>query len=128
MRRHLLGIVAMVLLLAGTIGWLVERSTNTHAGMAAGVGMRAGLVLGALWMAYPQLVQVIRYAPKWILGLLGIAAMVLVFGRQSLVIVVPAVIILAGLQFASWIFKPLPKKKSSNPGPQPSTHRQNEKP
>lgn len=110
MHRHILGIVALLLLLSGILGLMLGFSVNSQAGMAAGVGIRAGLVLGALWMAYPQLMQLLKHAPKWIYGLGVLLAMVVVFGRNSLVFVVPALVILGGLQLVTWFLKPKPRK------------------
>ena len=111
MQRHLLGIVGLVLILAGIIGF----STISYSGMedAAGVSLRAGIVIGALWMAYPQLVQMAKRFPKWLYALLGMAASVVAFGPRSLVIVIPALVILAALQFGAWVLKPLPKKRAA---------------
>ena len=111
MHRNILGAIALVLLLSGGVGLLLGYSANSQTGMAAGVGLRAGLVLGALWMAYPQLISLVKSAPKWMLGVAAIVVLVLVVNRNGLMLVVPALLILGLLQLAVWIFKPMPRKK-----------------
>jgi hypothetical protein len=113
MRRHLLGIVALVLILAGIIGMIVGYSSVRPWGMedAAGVGLRTGLVLGALWIAYPQLVQLAKRFPKWLYAVIAMAASVVAFGPRSLIFIIPAILLLGALQVGAWLLKPLPKKK-----------------
>src|SRR5688572_19293427 len=109
MRRHLLGIVALVLITAGVVGLFTGSSSVRPSGFedAAGIGLRAGLVLGALWIAYPQLVQLAKRFPKWLYAVIAMAAAVVAFGPRSLMIVIPALLLLAVLQFGAWLLKPL---------------------
>ena len=111
MRRHLLGLIALALLLPGAIGLFWGFSTQSHAGMAAGVGVRAGLILGAWWMAFPQLQQLTKNVPFWLTGPVLIGALVVVIRPSSIALVAPAVLILVALQGVGWLFKPLPRQK-----------------
>jgi hypothetical protein len=79
---------------------------------AGDVGLRAGLVLGALWIAYPQLVQLAKRFPKWLYAILAMVTSVVMFGPRSLIIVAPALVILLLLQVGAWLLKPLPKKRT----------------
>jgi flagellar biogenesis protein FliO len=114
MRRHLLGIIALVLILAGVVNRFVDFGSTSHSGMedAGDVGLRAGLVLGALWIAYPQLVQLAKRFPKWLYAILAMVTSVVMFGPRSLIIVAPALVILLLLQVGAWLLKPLPKKRT----------------
>jgi len=67
MRRAALGLIAGFLLLIGVITWSSAPKTNDR-DLFVGTCIRAGLVLGALWWALPQLQTLLVRAPRWILG------------------------------------------------------------
>ena len=67
MRRTTLGILALLLLVVGVIAALRGPADGSAAGFAGGA-VRVGLVLGALWLAWPQLASLASRAPRWILG------------------------------------------------------------
>jgi hypothetical protein len=67
MRRAALGLIAGFLLLIGLITWTSAPKTNDR-DLFVGTCVRAGLVLGALWLALPQLQSLLVRAPRWILG------------------------------------------------------------
>ncbi len=55
------------------------------------VGVRSGLVLGAIWMALPN----IRRAPRWLLYGLGVLALVLVVRPRLLLYALPVAAVVA---------------------------------
>jgi hypothetical protein len=114
MKRSLLGIVALGLVLSGALGLYLGFSANSQEGMAAGVGLRAGLVLGALWMALPQLVQLLEPVPRWLIGTVAIGALIVVVQPKSFMFVAIAVAVLVGLQVTGWFLKPTAKKSKSH--------------
>src|SRR5690349_18960738 len=67
MNRNLLGIVAAVLLLLGGMTQFFGPGGNSASGFAGGC-IRVGLVLGALWLALPQILATIARMPGWLLG------------------------------------------------------------
>jgi hypothetical protein len=67
MNRNLLGIVAAILLLLGGITHFFGPGGNSASGFAGGC-IRVGLVLGALWLALPQILATIAHTPGWLLG------------------------------------------------------------
>lgn len=67
MRRHVLGIIALVLLVLGGIT-LVSGPGGSSAMGFAGSSIKAGLVLGALWLALPQIEATARRLPGRFLG------------------------------------------------------------
>jgi hypothetical protein len=67
MSRKLLGIIAAALLLVGCIAAVNGPGGSTASGFAGGC-IRVGLVLGALWLALPQIQSLLAHAPRWILG------------------------------------------------------------
>jgi hypothetical protein len=62
MNRNALGIAAALLLVAGLFIWWRGPGGENALGLAFGC-IRVGLVLGALWLAYPQLVGLVRGVP-----------------------------------------------------------------
>ena len=62
MNRKALGIAAALLLVAGAILWWRGPGGENALAFAFGC-IRVGLVLGALWLAYPQLVGLAKGVP-----------------------------------------------------------------
>ena len=67
MNRNLLGIVAGILLLLGGITHFFGPGGNSASGFAGGC-VRVGVVLGALWLALPQILATVASMPGWLLG------------------------------------------------------------
>ncbi len=65
MSRKALGIVAALLLVIGAIT-TVSGPGGTNANAFAGGCIRVGLVLGALWLALPQIQAAIKRLPGWV--------------------------------------------------------------
>jgi hypothetical protein len=55
------------------------------------IGIRAGLVLGALWLALPN----IRRAPRWLLSSAGVLAAVLIVRPRLILYALPVSVIVA---------------------------------
>lgn len=118
MNRTSLGFLALLLLAIGGITvWNGPADANAT-GFAGGC-IRVGIVLGALWLALPQLLQFLAKTPKWLLvaGLIG----VVVCAVKPLLLV--AVIPLLGLL---WFLGPKLRAKGNTPvvPPQPRQERQ----
>jgi hypothetical protein len=67
MRRSALGIVAAFLLLIGVVSAFGGPGGET-AQQFSGVCIKSGLVLGALWLALPQITATLARAPRWLLS------------------------------------------------------------
>lgn len=95
MNRMLLGIIALVLLVAG-VGMVVlaPRDANNTALSIAGGLIRMGLVLGALWLALPSITGMLSRTPKWVLTAAVIGIVVCVVRPQLLLLVVPLFLVL----------------------------------
>ena len=93
MNRLTLGIVAVALII---IGVLAQLQYPSEGAAFAGACIRVGLVLGALWLALPQISYVWKNTPRW---LLIVAAVALVFCVINPWYFVAAVPVLAGLWF-----------------------------
>lgn len=98
MNRKLLGLLAIGLLLLG--GGIVLRGDwgANSLGFAGGC-IRVGMVLGALWLAMPQIEAFFAKTPRWLLIASGIGLVVVVIKPMLLLIAIP---ILGAL----WFFSP----------------------
>jgi hypothetical protein len=109
-RRHILGVVALVLL-ASAIVLLVSSEGNVGK-MAGTICLRVGLTLGALWLALPQILAIkSKYPPRLLLAVLGGALVVLVYPK-SFAIVLVLVALIGAVEAFGWFLKPPPSKRS----------------
>jgi len=67
MSRKSLGIAAALLLTVGVFTWWRGPGGENALGLAFGC-IRVGLVLGALWLAFPQLVALFKSMPGSLVG------------------------------------------------------------
>ena len=117
MRRHALGIFAGLLVAVGVamliqVGWNESRWS-----MFASICLRAGLTLGTVWLAFPQVTDLARRVPPMLLVGLVLAVMAIIAYPRSFIVVLPVVGILLVLQFFRWLFTPLPNKQAKPSGP-----------
>ena len=127
MNRLALGIVAIVLVL---IGLMTQLQFPSEGAAFAGACIRIGLVLGALWLALPQISYVWKHTPRWLLIVAGVVLVVCILNPWYFVAAVP---ILAGLWFLGpkvtsiWKAKSgaaaEPKPSDAAESPQPRTKR-----
>lgn len=110
MRRHLLGLFAAGLLIAGFIGLTFGFSTHSIAGMSAGVGIRAGLILGALWLAYPQLAKMFAGIPMWMFITLAIGGAAVILRFRNIIFVGPILAAILAMHFLAKKFLPSRKR------------------
>ena len=99
MRRHILGIVALCLLITGAV--MLLRSFGEDAGaaaskdFAASMCLRIGWVLAAIWLAYPEL----KYIPPWMYTIVLAAVVIVVIQPKTIVFVIPALLLI-------WLLNP----------------------
>jgi hypothetical protein len=96
MQRHILGIVAIVVLAVGAVTYGGDDAA------VAGTCLRIGAVLALLWLAMPQL----RDVPVWILGAVGVALLVVLRWPKLLWAVVPLAVVL-------WLLRPRRARRAS---------------
>lgn len=78
--RIAIGIVALVLLAAAAVFWFQDNTT------AVGISARLGLIMAAVWLAYPVVTEV---GPRsWIFT--GVAVVVIVLRPRAAIVVLPA--------------------------------------
>jgi hypothetical protein len=88
MRRHILGILAVLFLLAGVVFGLYRYD------QFQGECWRTGSVLLMLWLAYPDLCRV----PVWVLLVLPVAVVVVLRRPRWLWALIPALLLVAFLK------------------------------
>ncbi|REJ66698.1 MAG: hypothetical protein DWQ31_13825 [Planctomycetota bacterium] len=93
MRRHALGVLALLFLAGGLLLVARPQLAGNSASFYAGVGIRVGAVLGVLWLAYPHL----DFLPQALLVALVAAGVVLATRRGLFpiaVVLIAAILIL----------------------------------
>jgi hypothetical protein len=98
MNRTSLGITAAALLIIGAIAVWRGPADGSAAGFAGGC-VRIGLVLGALWLAMPQIMAFLARTPRWLLTA-GVIGVVICAVRPMLLLLVIPVL------GALWFFGP----------------------
>ena len=116
-----MGICALVLLAIGAAAYRSFPGDPSAVGFAGGC-VRIGAVLGALWLAWPQIIGFLSRAPRWLLAASGIGIVVVVVKPILLVLVVPILGLLwfFGHKLATKADKPIvpqkrPRRRSSAP-------------
>jgi ABC-type transport system involved in cytochrome bd biosynthesis fused ATPase/permease subunit len=109
MNRWLLGLVALLLLIVAFATLVIGAGGSTTAGFGTGA-LRVGLVLGALWLALPQIHGFLSRAPRWLIVATVIAVVVALVSptRAVLWIVIPLIPVL-------WLLGPRLATKADKP-------------
>jgi hypothetical protein len=89
-RRHLLGLIALASLVLAAVTIVFSSLSPYQA--AAGMALRIGIVLGVLWLAWPDLHRL----PRWLWYALPIGIIFFYYARGMLTIMTP---VLAGAVF-----------------------------
>ncbi len=120
MRRILLGILSLVFL-GVSVGIYIQGEPDTRFFLIRTVAddqkfllsvcQRVGIVLGAMWLAYDQVLKLGQRSPPWLLGCIGLCLLVIVVRPKAIVVVAPLLAVVAAMQFVSWLFKPLPNPR-----------------
>ena len=106
-RRQLLGIIASCLLSAGAFILWNYGTDGESASLYGSICLRLGLVLGAIWLAFPQILQIWSKRPSGTTVLIGVGVLALIAYPKSAIVMVPIILILLGLNFITWLKKPL---------------------
>lgn len=117
MRRHAFGILAIGLLCAAVYGLARYGIDNSQASMLSSMCLRIGLVLGAIWLAFPQISRLTVTTSTWFLLLLGAIGMMIAARPKLIVVLGPIMLLLILLQFFGWLIKPLSRGTSTRSGP-----------
>jgi len=106
MQRHLLGLLALILLVGGISGLAVYGAGESQSSMLSSIGIRMGLVLGAIWLALPQLVQLSGRASGVLLTALVAGGIILAVRPKSFIVLGPILMVLAVLYLLGTLVKP----------------------
>ena len=104
MHRLLIGIIALGLLIAA--GVLYSQGYAEKNVMVLSGCIRMGLVLGAVWLAYDQVHQIIRRTPPWVAGAIGICLLVIVVRPKALLALAPLLAGVLALHYFGRLLKP----------------------
>ncbi len=108
MRRTILGIIALVLTVAGATLFFEWIPGSEQAG---GIFFKAGLGLAAIWLAMPSIEGLfVKSNKSWYLFIGGMLA--LFVWPKAFFVLAPVLIALGVVQFIHYLFKPLPKNRS----------------
>lgn len=110
MRRHIIGILGLVLLALGIAQLLWLESDRANLAFLGNSGIRIGLVLGALWLAFPEvkrLAGLINAMPTWLfyMAIGSLFAAGLIKHPLAILLIVPVL-------FLMWLLKPPKRDKS----------------
>lgn len=106
MRRHAIGILALLLLAIGFIGLLVYGVDDDRTSMLLSMCMRIGIVLGTIWLAFPQLLQLAGKSSPWMLILLVVCGLIVAMRPRTIFVIGPLLFVLGILYFIGWVMKP----------------------
>jgi hypothetical protein len=106
MRRHLLGILGLALVVGGIAGSLAGGGSFNDIGLVPSSCIRVGCVLGALWLAFPQLLEIGSRVPPWLIGAVLVGGLAVAIRPRSIAVVAPLVAALIGLQFLGRLLRP----------------------
>lgn len=101
MRRTILGILAIAFAVGGLLMLTIGPPGESYLMMGSS-GLRIGLVLGAFWLAYPQL----SYVPWWFVQALLVGALVIAIRPRVAFIVLPLLVVV-------WLIRP--RKRPQEP-------------
>lgn len=111
MRRILLGLTALAFLIAGLI--MLPIWAPAAENYFAYLCIKVGLVLGAIWLAIPQVEELIKKTPRWVWAVVGLCLIVAILPLPFFTIL-PIIAAICFVQFLGWMFKPPVQTKQSN--------------
>ena len=114
-RRHILGLLGIAFLLSGLGLLLVKGASDNQWSMFASICVRVGLLLAAIWLAFPQVVGLAKRFPPWLMAAVAISGLVIAARPRMIFYAGPVIAAIAFLQFVGWLFKPLPQRKPQRP-------------
>lgn len=109
-KRQMLGLLALAMLVGGVAIYLAGVVAASFASLS-GPLLRAGLVLGALWLAWPQLGRIVTRIPQWLAVGFAVILFVGIIRPRFLFVIVPLALLL-------WFLGPvLARRFSGGPAP-----------
>jgi hypothetical protein len=112
-----MGVIACLLLAAGYLTLRFAGAGESQTSMAASVCIRAGWILGALWLAFPQVTELSTSVSPLMVACLVVGGLIVIARPRAILLVGPVLAALFLLQLVGWLFKPLPPRQQ--PGRRP---------
>lgn len=109
MQRYFLGILALLLTTTGLL-WIWNGTSNEIENAIAAACLKVGPVLGALWLAFPQVLQLIRRFPPALIMAIVVSSGFVIVRPKSAPFVVPVLLTILGLHYLGLLFKSTAKK------------------
>lgn len=97
-RRAVIGVVSVVLLIAALVMFLAIGIEQGRTSIYVGICLRLGLVLGSIWLAWPQLEKLVNVLPRIILIGAGAGLLASVVYSRLLPIVLTFIVAAIGIQ------------------------------
>ena len=113
MQRYFLGILALLLTIGGALMWMRDSHNSVHESALAAACLKVGPVLGAMWLAFPQVLQLLRRFPPALIAAIVIGFGTVIIRPRATAIVIPVILVILPLRFLGTLFKPIQK------GPKP---------
>ncbi|MBB77333.1 MAG: hypothetical protein CMJ75_22740 [Planctomycetaceae bacterium] len=110
MQRYFLGILALLLTTTGLL-WLWNGTNNELENAIAAACLKVGPVLGALWLAFPQVLQLVRRFPPTLIVAIVVSSGFVIVRPKSAPFVVPVLFAILGLHYLGLLFKSTAKKR-----------------
>ena len=95
MQRYFLGFLALLLTTTGLVG-LVNGTSNEFENAIASACLKVGPVLGALWLAFPQVLQIVRRFPPILIIAIVLSSGFVIVRPKSAPFVVPVLFAILG--------------------------------
>jgi hypothetical protein len=112
-RRRLLGVFALILLGGAAVMFLRQEDKSQFEVMLQASLLRGGLLVAAVWLAFPQLMGLQAKLPTrtMVIGSLLVGVVVI---RPSLVVIVGPILLAYGIaKCARWVLAPFPQRSSA---------------
>lgn len=97
-RRQVLGVLGLGGVVAGIYRVVEAGGSLSSMDPVASLLMRVGMLLLALWLALPQIQQVLSKIPTWLLGPIAVGSLIVIVRPRLLLLVVPIVGVIIALQ------------------------------
>jgi hypothetical protein len=108
-RRHVLGVIALLLLTAAVVLLLgVPQGLDANLRkMYGSICLRAGLTLGAAWLAFRQVSTLLASCSPRLMVTLALGSLVVIVRPKALPFILLLVAIVVVLEVLGWMLKPL---------------------
>jgi hypothetical protein len=101
--------VLALLLVGHAIAFLLLYDTNVGQ-MVGTICLRVGLTLGAIWLAFPQIVAITSKWPPRLILAIAVGAVIVIARPKTFPIVLVVVAIVGAMEVFGWLLKPPPEK------------------